>query len=181
MPGTLSPLPQTGRGCGRQRQGLRLFSGPSACSCKIPPSRAPAPTTRLDPVNGRGRSPLLGPSQLGNGGHDSPDGLRQPEPLLGTDLRAFLALGCHTGYFSLVRLAYGWGRADLIARLQSCPDPTDLEEARLLHHLTNEFDLHPWPNVDQRLTELAPQAAERSPRRRPSSHDRSLDTEAILS
>jgi hypothetical protein len=110
-----------------------------------------------------------------------PTAFDSPNHVLGTDLREFLALGCHTGYFSLVRLAYGWGRADLIARLQSCPDPTDLEEARLLHHLTNEFDLHPWPNVDQRLTELAPQAAERSPRRRPSSHDRSLDTEAILS
>jgi hypothetical protein len=77
-----------------------------------------------------------------------------PNHVLGSDLHEFLALGCRTGYFSLERLAYQWGRQQMIARLQANPEPDDAEQARLLQHLIDEFDLQPWPNVTQRLAEL---------------------------
>ncbi|TVT38148.1 hypothetical protein FNH05_24485 [Amycolatopsis rhizosphaerae] len=79
-----------------------------------------------------------------------------PNHVVGADLREFLALGCRTGYYALERLAYGWGRGELIAALQAAGPPGDgLEERHLLGALVIEFGLRPWPDVGERLAELA--------------------------
>ncbi|WP_238015603.1 hypothetical protein KZZ52_55580 [Dactylosporangium sp. AC04546] len=77
-----------------------------------------------------------------------------PNTIVGGDLREFLALGCRTGYLYLERLAYGWGRQASIAGLEAGTPPEDAEEAVLLRHLGEEFDLRPWRNVHGRLGEL---------------------------
>jgi hypothetical protein len=83
-----------------------------------------------------------------------PMALDNPNHIVGNDLREFLALGRRTGYSCLERLAYPWGRPEVITQLQSDRLPPDIEEAVLLGHLTDEFDLHPWRNIEQRLEEL---------------------------
>jgi hypothetical protein len=77
-----------------------------------------------------------------------------PNTVVGGDLLEFLALGCRTGYFYLERLAYGWGRHDMIAALQAGTRPDDAEKAALLRFLDEEFDLTPWHDVRGRLDEL---------------------------
>jgi hypothetical protein len=87
-----------------------------------------------------------------------------PNHVVGASLREFLALGCRTGYFQLEQLAYRWGRLEVVSRLEAghwdagWEGWAGLEEAiapvELLAALTQEFDLAPWANVEQRLTEL---------------------------
>ncbi|MBE1492725.1 hypothetical protein [Plantactinospora soyae] len=78
-----------------------------------------------------------------------------PNHVLGKDIPEFLALGCRTGYFHLERLAYGWGRQDTVVRLESGLEADDPDEAGLLQHIVDEFNLQPWPEVDNRLRRLA--------------------------
>lgn len=84
----------------------------------------------------------------------APMAFTSPNHVVGADLREFLALGCRIGYFRLERLAYSWGRQELISMLQTTTEP-DPAEQNLLAALVAEFDLEPWPNVEARLTELA--------------------------
>lgn len=82
----------------------------------------------------------------------APMAFDRPNLVLGAELREFLALGCHTGYFHLDRLAYGWGRAGMIAELSSAPPP----DGPPLRRLIAEFGLRPWVDVERRLDELNP-------------------------
>jgi hypothetical protein len=77
-----------------------------------------------------------------------------PNHIVGANLCEFLALGCHIGYFDLEQLAYPWGRQGLIVRLQTAPQQPDTDAARLLQALIDEFDLQPWRDVQQRLSDL---------------------------
>jgi hypothetical protein len=77
-----------------------------------------------------------------------------PNHILGGDLREFLALGCRTGYLCLERLAYRWGHQETLTRLQTGQPPDDAEQAALLRHLTKEFGLQPWRDVERRVREL---------------------------
>lgn len=70
--------------------------------------------------------------------------------VLAESLPEFLALGCRTGYFSLERLAYGWGRADQLADLRLSPPSDD----PLLKSIVEEFGVSPWPDVEGRLAAL---------------------------
>src|SRR5262245_63700807 len=47
-----------------------------------------------------------------------PKSLGDTNHVLAESLTEFLALGCRTGYFSLERLAYDWGRHDQLADLR---------------------------------------------------------------
>jgi hypothetical protein len=87
-----------------------------------------------------------------------------PNYVVGASLQEFLALGCHTGYLHLEQLAYPRDRQDELSRLETDhwdpgwegwaePEPANAP-AELLAALTQEFDLAPWANVEQRLTEL---------------------------
>jgi len=85
----------------------------------------------------------------------APMAFTTPNHVVGGDLLEFLALGCRVGYFSLERLAYSWGRQDLINMLQTTTEPVpDPHEQSLLEALTTEFDLEPWHDVETRLAEL---------------------------
>ncbi len=87
-----------------------------------------------------------------------------PNHVVGASLREFLALGCRTGYLHLEQLAYPWDRQDETSRLATghwdagWEGWAELEPStapvELLAALTEEFDLAPWANVEQRLTEL---------------------------
>ncbi|HEX6677952.1 MAG TPA: hypothetical protein VF486_23420 [Actinomycetes bacterium] len=87
-----------------------------------------------------------------------------PNHVVGASLREFLALGCRTGYFQLEQLAHPWGRQDETSPLETghwdagWEGWDGLQEAippvELLAALTQEFDLTPWANVEQRLAEL---------------------------
>ncbi|WP_461121173.1 hypothetical protein [Saccharothrix stipae] len=84
-----------------------------------------------------------------------PMAFTNPNHVVGGDVREFLALGCRTGYFNLDRLAYSWGRAELINALQTTTEPApDPDERRLLTALVAEFGLEPWHDVEARLAEL---------------------------
>jgi hypothetical protein len=87
----------------------------------------------------------------------APMAFTAPNHVVGGDLREFLALGCRIGYFGLERLAYSWGRQDLVSTLQTTTEPA---ADPLLAALAAEFDLEPWPDVEARLAEL--EAAYRS-------------------
>ncbi|MET0134294.1 MAG: hypothetical protein ABW215_11950 [Kibdelosporangium sp.] len=85
----------------------------------------------------------------------APMAFTTPNHIVGGDLREFLALGCRIGYFRLERLAYSWGRQDLISTLQTTTEPTrDPNEQSLLEALVAEFDLEPWHDAETRLAEL---------------------------
>jgi hypothetical protein len=85
----------------------------------------------------------------------APMAFTTPNHVVGGDLREFLALGCRIGYFGLERLAYSWGRQDLISTLQTTTEPVpDPHEQSLLEALVAEFDLEPWHDVKARLAEL---------------------------
>jgi hypothetical protein len=87
-----------------------------------------------------------------------------PNRVVGASLREFLALGCRTGYFHLEQLAYPRDRQDALSRLGTghwdagWEGWDGLEPAiapvGLLAALTQEFDLAPWANAEQRLAEL---------------------------
>jgi hypothetical protein len=89
-----------------------------------------------------------------------------PNHVVGASLREFLALGCRTGYVQLEELSSRWeqGRLEVVSRLETghwdvgWEGWDGLEAAiapvELLAALTQEFDLAPWANVEQRLAEL---------------------------
>ncbi|MCC7388274.1 MAG: hypothetical protein IT431_05855 [Phycisphaerales bacterium] len=84
-----------------------------------------------------------------------PFAFESPNHIAGADLREFLDLGFHTGYFSLEGIAYSGTRDEEISALSGAveTDPWP-EKVRLLGLLRDRFSLRPWPDVEARLAEL---------------------------
>lgn len=81
-----------------------------------------------------------------------------PNHVLAESLPEFLALGCATGYFSLERLAYDWGRDEMIESLRA--GESDPDDEALLQHVVEAFGFRPWHDVRGRLRHLAATYAE---------------------
>lgn len=77
-----------------------------------------------------------------------------PNMILGANLLEFLALGCRFGYFSLEQLIYE--PEETLQELEqfTIHEEMNADERALLQLLTEEFQLSPWLNPRQRLTEL---------------------------
>lgn len=75
--------------------------------------------------------------------------------IVGGDLREFLNLGFHDGYFSIEGIAHEDTRDEEIEALsgEADTDPWP-EKVRLLQMMRERFALHPWPDVRARLEEL---------------------------
>jgi hypothetical protein len=70
--------------------------------------------------------------------------------VVGEDLRDFLSLGCHFGYFCLEQLAYD--REGTVAEIQASKGPPRKDpNARLLAAIREHFGLTPWRDVAGRL------------------------------
>ena len=64
--------------------------------------------------------------------------------VLGKNLRDFLCLGCHVGYFDLEQLAYNWPQT--CRRLDNAGDSATLnsEARKILRLLIKNLNLQPW-------------------------------------
>jgi hypothetical protein len=76
----------------------------------------------------------------------------EPNYVVGASLREFLGLGCWHGYFDLEQVAYD--RTGFLEHLHTAPRISP-DEAAQLELLRNHFELRVWPEVEQRLQELA--------------------------
>lgn len=74
-----------------------------------------------------------------------------PNIVVGRSLHEFLCLGCTSGYFCLEQIAHN---REVGVRLVE----QHINESPALKTLSAVFNLKPWPNIAQRLDELASDA-----------------------
>jgi hypothetical protein len=77
-----------------------------------------------------------------------------PNTIVGANLREFLALGCRFGYFALEQLIYRRKETLLDLKNARFGPEIGIRERGLLVQLASAFEVLPWTNPEQRLSEL---------------------------